>query len=157
MRSVSKLTALLCCFLALTSLAAIAATYCDVSGASVAFGTYDPLGPARRDTIGTISVTCTGSIGDRVNYSLLLDPGQNGVYGVMTNDAYELYYIIYSDNGYTQIWGDGTAGTGVVSDSYTMATSRTSRTYPIYGRIPAGQKRAKSGTYSASVRITLTY
>ena len=158
MRATLKLISLLCCFFALASLQARAAAYCEISTAGVAFGIYDSLRIDRRDTIGTITVNCTGSIGDRVSYSLLPDTtGQNGAYRVMTNGVHELYYVLYTDNGYSQVWGDGNAGSTALSDRYTMVTSRTSRSYPLYGRIPAGQNRAKAGAYSTNLTITLTY
>jgi spore coat protein U-like protein len=158
MRASLKLISLLGCFFALASLQARATTYCDIRTAGVAFGNYDPLAADRRDTIGIITVTCTGSVGDRVSYSLLLNAtGQSGAYRAMTNGVYELNYILYTDNGYTQFWGDGTGGSVVVNDSYTMDTHQTSRSYPMYGRIPAGQNQATAGAYSGNITITMTY
>lgn len=149
---------LLYCVLGLGSLSARAAADCSVSTAGVAFGAYDSLGGNRRDTIGTITVTCTGNVGDAVSYSLSLDTtGDQGVYRVMTNGTHQLNYLIFADNGYTQVWGDGTGGGIVVNDNYTMATSQTSHSYPMYGRIPAGQSRAASGAYGANITITLIY
>ena len=135
-----------------------AATYCSITTASVAFGAYDALGSNRRDTVGSISVTCTGIVGDNVSYSILLDTvGQNGSYRVMTNGVYELYYVLYTDSSYMQVWGDGSAGTNAIADNYTMVSSRTSRTYSVFGRIPAHQSHAKSGDYTANLSITLSY
>ena len=69
----------------------------------------------------------------------------------------QLNYLIFADNGYTQVWGDGTGGSTVVSDSYTMNAHSTSRTYPMYGRIPAGQSQTTAGAYNANVTVTLKY
>jgi len=124
----------------------------------VAFGAYDPLGGVRRDTIGTITVTCTGNVGDSVSYSISLDTtGNQGVYRVMTNSTHRLSYLIFADNTYTRVWGEGNGGTVVVNDSFTLATYQTSQSYPMYGRIPADQTRATSGSYSGDIAITLIY
>ena len=157
MRSAIKLLSLLCVFFAVASLEARAAS-CNISNTGVAFGTYYPLERERRDTIGTIVITCLGQIGDAVSYSLQLDTiGRRGVYRVMTIGAHELNYLIFTDNSYARVWGDGSAGSFVVSDSYTMATSSTVRSYPIFGRIPAGQNQAIAGVYISSLTVTLEY
>ena len=154
MRAAIKLMSLLCCFFALASLQGRAASYCEISSAYVAFGTYDPLGSSRRDTIGSITVTCMGNAGDAVSYSLLLDTmGQQGNYRVMMNGVHQLNYLIFADNGYTQVWGDGNGGSTVVNDSYTMATHQSSRTYPLYGRVLSGQHQAKSNRAPVVVEI----
>ncbi len=124
----------------------------------MAFGSYDSLGSGRRDTIGIVTVTCTGNPGDAVTYSLSLDTiGEQSGFRVMTNGVHQLDYLIFTDNGYTQLWGDGTGGSVAVNDSYTMDTYQTSRSYPMYGRIPAGQNQATAGAYGGNVTITLVY
>jgi spore coat protein U-like protein len=157
MKTAIPLLLLSCCFLAWGSLPAMATADCGVSTSGVAFGSYDSLGTGRRDTIGTITVTCTGNPGDAVTYSLSLDTVEQGGFRVMTNGAHQLNYFIFADNGYTQFWRDGTGGSVVVNDSYTMDTYQTSRSYPMYGRIPAGQNQATSGAYGGNVTITLVY
>jgi spore coat protein U-like protein len=158
MKIALKLMPLLCCLVATVPISAGGATYCEIASANVSFGTYDALAPARRDTIGSITVTCTGSVGDKVSYSISLDTlGQNGGYRVMTNGEGKLYYVVYTDSWHTQVWGDGGGGSSVVSDSFMMTTSRITHTYPIFGRIPAGQKGGSSGTYSANLAVTLAY
>ena len=157
MKSAIKLISFLCFLFAVVSVQSRAAS-CGISNTGVAFGTYYPLDGDQRDTIGTIVITCTGQIGDTVSYSLLLDmTGQRSVYRVMTIGAHELNYLIFTDNSYARVWGDGSAGSFVVSDSYTMATTSTVRSYPVFGRIPAGQNRAIAGVYISSLTITLAY
>jgi len=157
-RRVLKLLGMLCCVIELCSLHAQAAADCSISTAGVAFGVYDALGGNRRDTIGTVIVTCTGNVGDSVSYSIALDTtGDQGVYRVMTNGTHQLNYLVFADNGYSQLWGDGSRGTIIVSDSYTMVTSQTVHPYPMYGRIPAGQTRTSSGTYGGDISVTLIY
>src|ERR1700755_1190421 len=51
----------------------VAAAVCSVSSSGVAFGNYDSIGNVLRDTSGTISVTCSGSVGEVVNYTIALN------------------------------------------------------------------------------------
>ena len=158
MRTNLTLLGLLCCVCGLSLLSANAAADCSVSTAGVAFGAYDSLGGNRRDTIGTITVSCMGNVGDSVSYSISLDTtGDQGVYRVMPNGAHNLTYLIFADNGYTQVWGDGTGGSTAVSDSYTLNAHSNVHSYPMYGRIPGGQNRATSGAYGGDITITLVY
>ena len=158
MRTNLTLLRLLCCVCGLSLLSANAAADCSVSTAGVAFGAYDSLGGNRRDTIGTITVSCTGNVGDSVSCSISLDTtGDQGVYRVMTNGAHNLTYLIFADNGYTHVWGDGTGGSTVVTDSYRLNAHSNLHSYPMYGRIPSGQNRATSGTYVGDITITLVY
>lgn len=158
MRTTVKMLGLLYCVVVLSSLPAQAAADCSISTAGVAFGAYDALSGNRRDTIGTVIVTCTGNVGDSVSYSISLDTtGDQGAYRIMTNGTHQLNYFIFTDNGYSQVWGDGSGGTIIVSDSYTMATGQTVHSYPMYGRIPASQTRTSSGTYGGDITVTLIY
>src|ERR1700689_4415567 len=116
-----------------------AAVVCGVSTAGVAFGSYDPILGQNRDTSGTISVSCTGNSGDAVSYTILLSTG-NGSFltRTMVGATVPLQYNLYTDIARSQVWGDGTDGTIVVSDSYSLSTSPTMRNYTVYGRIPSG-------------------
>jgi spore coat protein U-like protein len=142
---------------ALLSARASAVAVCSVSSTGEAFGTYDTLTAANKDVVGTISVTCTGTIGDPVNYSIALSPGA-GSFGARTMQAgaAQLSYNLYSDGALTQIWGDGTGGTSTVSDSYSLAAASVTRQYTVYGRIP-GQNGPVAGSYADTLVITLTY
>jgi spore coat protein U-like protein len=135
-----------------------AAVSCGVSTTGVAFGSYDPILGQNRDTSGTISVSCTGSSGDAVSYSLLLSAG-DGVFlsRAMAGSAVPLQYNLYTDIGRSQVWGDGTSGTIVVSDSYSISTSPTVRNYNVYGRIPAGETAVTAAAYNDLIVVTLNY
>jgi spore coat protein U-like protein len=135
-----------------------AAVSCGVSTTGVAFGSYDPVLGQNRDTSGTISVSCTGNSGDSVSYSLLLSAG-NGAFSsrAMAGSAVPLQYNLYTDIARSQVWGDGTGGTLVVSDSYSISTSPTVRNYTVYGRIPAGETGVTAAAYNDSIAITLDY
>ncbi len=158
MRAALRLLGMLCCVIGLSSLPAKAAADCSISTGGVAFGAYDSLGGTRRDTLGTITVTCTGNVGDAVSYSISLDTtGEQGAYRIMSNGTHQLNYLIFADNGYTQVWGDGTGGSTVVSDSYRLNAHSNLHTYPMYGSIPAGQRQTTAGSYGGNITITLVY
>ena len=147
-----KLLSLLVCFFVLASLPARSDTYCNVNTPALAFGAYDPLGSGSRDTIGTITVTCTGNTGDAVSYSLALDTtGLQGGYRTMMSAGQQLNYLVCADNGYTQVWGDGSGGSIVVSDSYRLTAHSNS---PILPRVWENPRRSES---SNGWRIHLQY
>jgi spore coat protein U-like protein len=152
-----RFVALMTSFVWMTGTANAAAT-CNVSTSGVAFGNYDPISAQNRDTTGTISVTCSGVVADNVNYSISLTPG-GGNYANRTQSAgtATINYNLYVDVGRMIVLGDGTSGTEVVSDSYVLSASPTTRQYTVYGRIPGGQTQAVVGAYCDSLLVTLTY
>jgi spore coat protein U-like protein len=136
---------------------ASAVVVCSVSSTGAAFGAYDPLNASVKDTVGTIFVTCTGSIGAPVNYSIALSVhGSGHSPRTMRAGGARLNYNLFTDGSHSSIWGDGKGGTATVSDSYTMSGSSTTRNYTVYGEIPA-QGGATVGSYMDTVVITVTY
>jgi spore coat protein U-like protein len=67
-----------------------------------------------------------------------------------------LNYNLYASAAYSNIWGDGSGATSVVSDSKFIAVGTTTTDYTVYGRIPAGQDAA-AGTYVDTIVVTLNY
>lgn len=136
---------------------AFATAVCSVGSTGTAFGTYDTLSGNYEDVVGTISVTCTGSVGDAVNYNIALSTG-NGSFTTrnMQAGSNQLNYNLYSDGSRLTVWGDGTGGTSTVSDSYTLPAATSTRQYTVYGRIPT-QTGPLAGSYLDTVVITLTY
>jgi spore coat protein U-like protein len=140
-------------------MAAIAnAAVCSVSTSGVAFGTYASILNQQRDTSGLVIVTCTGTEGESVNYTISLTAG-GGSYTTRTiaSSNSSLSYNLYTDAARTQVWGDGTSGTTVVSGSLTLSGSSTVQNHTAYGRIPAGQNQARTGSYSDNMTVTLSY
>jgi spore coat protein U-like protein len=138
-------------------LRASAAAVCSVSSTGTAFGAYDTLSANVKDTVGTISVTCSGSVGDAVNYSIALSPGDGSLISrTMEATSTNLNYNLFTDGSHAVIWGDGTSGTGTVSDNYTLTASSITRQYFVYGEIPA-QNGPLAGAYMDTLVITLTY
>jgi spore coat protein U-like protein len=142
----------------LSTVPARAAIMCTVSVSGVSFGAYDTLSSSDRDSSGTVTIYCSGTVGANVSYSILLSQG-DGTYAVRKakNGLTDMYYNLYTDASRSQVWGDGTAGTVVISDSYQMTATSESRSYTVYGRVPGSQNSAMVGGYSDNLLATLSY
>ncbi|MDD3530359.1 MAG: spore coat U domain-containing protein [Gallionellaceae bacterium] len=128
---------------------------------TMAFGTYNPLLGSNHDAAGDVNLRCYTTAGLLVSVDIALN---KGVYSTvfsprkMASGANRLNYDLYTNSGRTTIWGDGSGGTGTVTDSITLALlSYVYRSYSVYGRIPGGQNTVPPGSYSDTVTITLTY
>ena len=142
----------------LTQAAAWGAVTCSVSATGVAFGTYNTLSSQNADTLGTITVTCTGTVGDPVNYQIALNQG-TGSYTAreMAGGTNTMYYNLYTDASRSVVWGDGTGATTKVMDSYTMTSTTVIKNYTVYGRIPGSQSSLGTASYLETLLVTLTY
>jgi len=176
------------------------ATTCTVSTASagVAFGSYIPTSGSANTANGTLSLTCTpdctsplpvtlcvSALGvvlgyNGVNASIALSIGGGTSYTarLLRSGTNTLGYNLYSNSGYTTIFGNGSGGSSVVTYCFTGGTvlSCSGATYvgapasglgglagtpqtqliPIYGRIPASQDAAV-GSYSDTLTVTVTF
>jgi spore coat protein U-like protein len=144
---------------------AFAALGCTISTIGVAFGIYDPTLSTPDDSNGSVDVTCfyTGPGGaDATNYTVALSTGSSGTYVPrrLTAGASLLTYNLFRDAGRSQIWGNGTAGTSIVTGNLKVGPGAGNNTrtanHPVYGRIPA-QQDADSGNYSDTILVTLTF
>lgn len=132
---------------------------CTASTNTMDFLNYQGLDPAPKDLQGNVQVVCSALVaGLNVSYNITLSSGNSGSYSPrkMNRLASNLNYNLYSDAAYSQIWGDGSGSTVIVSDSYILALFSVTRNYTIYGRIPALQTVA-AGTYTDSIVATVNY
>lgn len=150
--------------LLLGALEARAAADCTVSAVGVNFGTYEPFATAPDDSVGEITVTCTHLSGPatEVRYTLSLSTGGSGNHSPrrLRSGPNLLGYNLSSDVARTGIWGNGSAGTVIVTGLLKVGPGvgngvRTA-VHPLYGRIPALQDAAE-GDYLDSIVATLTY
>ena len=65
-------------------------------------------------------------------------------------------YNLYTNASNSLVWGNGTGGTSVVGDSYTMTAGTVIKNYSVYMRIPRSQS-INGGSYSDSIAVTVTY
>jgi spore coat protein U-like protein len=142
-----------------------AAMNCTVTVSGVAFGTYDPVPTSPDDSTGTITVRCvhTGRGGaDSTNYTVTLSTGGGLSYAPrkLSAGAATLNYNLFRDAGRTQIWGNGTGGTTIITGNIKVGPGAGNNTrtvnHTVYGRIPA-QQDPDAGNYADSILVTLTF
>lgn len=145
------------------SLPAAAAATCTVSAVGVTFGSYDPLSANPAAAAGSLLATCTWTGGGSTTLSLTssFSAGNSGSFPnrYMLSGTQRLNYNLYMDAAYTQIRGNGTAGTytgGPAEVTVSSASRTATATGTIYGRIPAGQDVAP-GSYTDTIIITINY
>jgi spore coat protein U-like protein len=135
------------------TVSATVAASCVISDASLAFGTYDPVGAnasADLDAIATFTVSCTGGS----SWSIGLGGGQNptGTTRRMRDGANFLTYEIYRDAARSQPWRD----TGAADRVSGAHASTGPQPVTLYGRIPSAQT-PPVGTYADIVVATITF
>ena len=133
---------------------------CDVSVLNTAFD-YNPLSASPKNvSSGEVAVHCTANVTFLFGYSVKLSKGGGPNYAnrKLTSGAQQLSYQAYRDSGRTTVWGDGTASTGFIANSYLLLVSLGSRTdrFPVYVTVPAGQN-APQGVYTDTLTVTLEY
>ena len=137
---------------------AYADSTCSVSTSGVSFGAYDVFSPSANETVGNISVACTGLTGSSsAAYDILISTGGGSFTSrLMSSGSHTLAYNLYTDSNRSIVWGDGSVGTQIVSDSYSLGLSQVTKDYSIYGRIPA-QQNAYVGSYSDTLVVTVNF
>jgi spore coat protein U-like protein len=159
---VLKLALCLGLTLAAWQAASAAVTFtCTVSASALAFGVYPAYSAAPVTATGTFNVTCTatGSGSATVSGTLSLSTGSSGQFATRTMRAGTsvLDYNIYVTPAYSQIFGDGTAGTYQLSESGTITAGQIYQVGgALYGRIPARQDVAP-GSYVDTIVMTVVY
>jgi spore coat protein U-like protein len=132
---------------------------CTVATTGITFPNYASPGSSNADSIGgDIAVTCTANlVAGTGNYTIAISTG-SGTFAnrKVTSGANFLNYNIYTDSAHSIVWGDGTGSTQMVSDSYTILLTPTTRHYTPYGRVPGSQNKP-AGTYTDTVNVTITY
>jgi len=153
-----SLAILLAIVLAIMADSVYAQAACSVSTSGLSFGEYDVFSLADNNSVGYLSVSCTGiTESTNVAYEILLSRGF-GAYALRTmmSESNPLAYNLYTQANYSIIWGDGSPGTSVIADSYGLGQNTISNQYPIYGRIPAGQN-INIGSYRDILIVTVNY
>lgn len=134
---------------------------CSVSTTAVAFGTYNPLSGSVLDASGNVRVSCGGVLGLLVPYDIALSKGGYSSQfspRKMASGAHRLNYDLYTSSAHSQVWGDGSGGSQVVSGSVSIVLlGGAANNHPVYGRIPADQSTVVPGSYADSVTVTVTY
>ena len=144
--------------IAVCALASPSWAACNVSATVVPFGAYDPASASATDSTGTVTVTCTVLVALGMSWTVELSKGASTTYSPrkLASGGANLNYNLYTTNARTVIWGDGSGGTSVISDSVSLSIGTHNFSYTMYGRIPPLQD-VKSGSYSDSIVVTVTY
>ncbi len=153
---------------------------CSVTTIPVKFGNFVTQSPAPLDTIGEITVSCSGAL----SYSVIIGPGSNsgGTFSPrkMGQNGHTLNYNLYIDPARTQVGGDGTGTTfvqsvtaavftpdplqsgasggkkGSANRKLNLVSGARKDTFNVYGRIPAGQV-IPGGQYTDNLTITVFF
>jgi spore coat protein U-like protein len=132
---------------------------CSIASAATAFGNYNSLGSTNDPALGGVTITCTGSVNDPVNYTITLSSGQGSFSNrILEAGSAQLGYNLYLDSSHTTVWGDGTNGTSPLTGNFNLPYSPYSPTFTVYGQINGGQNSATASPgYADSLVVTLTY
>ena len=132
------------------------AIQCRISVNPINFGVYQPLTPVHLDVTGQIQVRCQAQPG---TFSVIIGPGISGNQLARTLSAGGgniLFYNLFRDAARSQIWGDGTPPSFVVTGSRTGSGRPTLYNYPVYGRIYADQA-PDPGLYNDNLVVTVLF
>jgi spore coat protein U-like protein len=132
--------------------AAEARAACSISTTGVNFGTYNVFSPAPVDSTGSITFKCAFF---DFNISVALSPGNSGTFATRTmrKGAETLPYNLFRDAARTTVWGDGTAGTGLYTNTWPVGQTIV---LTIYGRIFAGAD-VSPGSYTDTVTAVINF
>ncbi len=131
---------------------------CTVSAPALTFGQYSPSQSLPTDNTGQVQVSCSGTAGVFVGYTVALSSGQGSfAQRELKSGSKSLTYNLYADALRTQTWGDGTGGSTTVGGAVTLVlVGSISSQHLMHGRIPARQN-VGSGTYSDAINVTISY
>ncbi|MCU0948481.1 MAG: spore coat U domain-containing protein [Porphyrobacter sp.] len=130
---------------------------CSASTAGVSFGVYDANAPTPDDSVGTVTIDCTGLIALLGSIEVSASPGSSGhaAARTMRNGADQLSYNLFVDPARTVVFGNGAGGTQTITAPLNgLLIFR--QAVLIFGRVAARQ-RVRPGNYSDSIIITVTY
>lgn len=131
---------------------------CTVSSTGVSFGSYVPISLVATTNTGTITVSCSATLGLTVNFKTLLSAGNSGNVQNrrMASGAHNLLYNLYTDPTFTNVWDNTTGESGTVVLLGLLNLFQGSTNQIVYGRIPARQSAA-GGSYADMLTITVSY
>lgn len=133
------------------SVPAVAA--CRSSATNVHIPSYDTRSSSAVYTSSQVHITCDDSENAVISLSAGLGNFNNRQ---MKDNGFGLSYNLYLDQGYTRVWGDGTAGTSTLSSMAGDAANGMARSYFFYVKI-AGNQNPPAGTYQDSLILTISY
>ena len=138
---------------------AAGAASCSVASAGLSFGQYNTFKGQPNDSVGTISVTCSGAAGTDIAYLIRIGPGSSGTLATRTmrsSSGWALGYNLYTDPARSLVWGDGTGGSRATGDAITLGGIGQIRRYSVYGRTTERQN-VPPGLYTDTLILTVEF
>ena len=126
---------------------------CTVSTSALAFGNVNVIGGSNVDGTGGLTITCTSGTAWSAAAGVGAGTGASFTGRRMTAGANQLGYDLYTSSGYSTVWGDGTASTGLLTGTGTGGIQSVT----VYGRVGSGQTGVPAGSYVDTVAVTVTY
>lgn len=130
---------------------------CSVTTTGINFGNYDPVSSSNTDSTGSVRVVCSLLVAIAGSFTVDLSTGSSGSFAqrTLTNGASILAYNLYTDPARSQILGNGSGGSSVITSNF-LALLGVDQSIFIYGRIPGGQN-VPIGIYNDVIVVTVTY
>jgi spore coat protein U-like protein len=126
---------------------------CVISANPLALGVFD--GSNDLNATSTIAVRCTSGTA----YNVDLSQGGSGNFAAraMANGPDSLFYNLYTDTTYANVWGDGTASTVRVGGTGTGFAAATTLT--VAGRLLAADNTGPigAGNYTDTIVASIVY
>ena len=129
---------------------------CTITLNPLPFGMYTPGMSVHLDSVSDITIRCVAQPG---TYAVSIGPGLSGNQLLRTLTAGGgdiLNYNLFRDPARTQIWGDGTPPTFVVTGARTNVGQPTINVHPLYGRVFSGQT-PNPGNYADNLLVTVLF
>jgi spore coat protein U-like protein len=131
---------------------------CSAAATTLAFPAYTPGAGAVVGT-STITLTCTNGAQPTVALNAGTTTGDAFTQRLMASGTNTLQYNLFTTNGYTNVWGDGTGTSKTVQVATPSTGLGTPQTLTVYGQLPDSttNKNAAPGSYSDLITATVTY
>lgn len=129
---------------------------CSITLTPLAFGMYTPGTTAPLDAVADITVRCVAQPG---SYAVTIGPGLSGnqlARTLLAGAGEVLNYNLFRDPARTQVWGNGTPPTFVVTGSRPRVGQPTVNVHPLYGRVFANQT-PNPGNYADNLLVTVLF
>lgn len=134
-------------------------TNCAVSTPGLTFTAIDPTAAVNSTGSATLTVKCTKGT---TLTDIKLGPGGHQIAGgkrQLNNGSNNIAYQLFTDAGFTTLWGDSTTtGIGAKDNiGFTFTSVNAPQTYTVYGQILVADEDVPAATYTDSVTITLDF
>lgn len=127
---------------------------CTIAANDLSFGTQNTLA-ANIDADSSVDVVCTGVSPLTIEFTAGAGGAATFASRQMTDavSTDTINYSLFADAGRTQVLGDGTSGSVVIAGNSTGGTD----SFPVFGRVFAGQNPKSAGSYTDTVTATVTF